>query len=75
MRVADAPTGKTRVIEVVDAGFVAVWRGQRVHSTEGGTHYFPTAWDAWMFLGLCDVVEGVPAIAAATCRQNPSAHL
>jgi hypothetical protein len=50
----------------ISTGFVAVWRGQRVHSTGGGTHYFPTEWDAWMFLGFCDVVEGVPAIAAAT---------
>jgi hypothetical protein len=63
---AHASTRKTHVIEVVDAGFAAVWRGQRVHSTDGGTHYFPTAWDAWMFLGLCDVVEGIPAVAAGT---------
>jgi hypothetical protein len=57
---------KTQVLEAVDGGFVALWRGQRVKSADGGLHYFPAEWDAWMFLWLCDAVDGVPAIAAGT---------
>jgi hypothetical protein len=53
-----------QVLGIVLVGFVAFWRGQVVRSVGGEIHYFPTEQDAWLFLGLCDAVEGMPAIAA-----------
>jgi len=59
-------TKKTQVLEVVGGGFIALWRGQKVQSADGGLHYFPAEWDAWTFLRLCDAVDGIPAIAPRT---------
>ena len=46
-------------------GFVAIWRGCSVRSEGGGTHYFPSEEDARRYLGLCDALNGMPAIASA----------
>jgi hypothetical protein len=51
-----------RVLGFVDAGFIAWWNGQQVLSISGEVHHFPSEWDAWMFLYVCDVVEGMPPI-------------
>jgi hypothetical protein len=50
------------VLEIGAVGFVAFWRGQKVHSVGGSPHYFPTERDAWMFLQICDEIGGIPAI-------------
>ena len=53
---------QSQVLGIVGRGFVALWHRQQVRSIGGTLHYFPTEWDAWMFLGLCDAVKGMPGI-------------
>lgn len=69
-----APSKDHQVREVAGRGFIAVWRGREVHSTNGAVHMFPTEKDARQFLRLCDAVDGMPAISAGTPapkRQHP----
>lgn len=56
---------ENRVLEVVMIGFVAFWRGHTVRSPGGCIHYFPSEEDAWLYLGLCDALAGMPAIASS----------
>ena len=57
-------SAKNRVLGIVMLGFVAFWRGCAVRSGDGQPHFFPSADDAWMYLGLCDLLNGMPAVAA-----------
>jgi hypothetical protein len=50
------------VVEIGSVGFLAFWRGQKVHSVGGSPHYFPSEREAWTFLKMCDRVRGIPAI-------------
>ena len=50
------------MLGIAGVGWIAFWNGRKVRSIDGAAYYFATERDAWLFLGVCNAVNGIPKI-------------